>query len=215
MTKSIENKLTRSRRAISNGIGNAEIAGYIAGVGYTAEVMQQANTLLTGCEALHANKKKEYGEQFAATDTFSRLWEEAHKEYMKHVKIARIEFEDNRLAYESLMLSGRRKNDIAGWLVQATTYYTNALQNDTFKTALAVRGITEEVMLAMQGKLNEVKAADEAQQKEIGEAQQATKDRDLKLNELDDWMSKFEPLARIALEEKPQLLEILGFLERS
>ena len=53
------------------------------------------------------------------------------------------------------------------------------------------------------------------QKKKIGEAQQSTKARDVAIDKLDDWMSDFIAIARVALEEKPQFLEKLGIVEPS
>lgn len=48
-----------------------------------------------------------------------------------------------------------------------------------------------------------------------GENQQATKDKDKAFADLEKWVSEFYSIARIALEDKPQLLESLKKFVRS
>jgi hypothetical protein len=45
----------------------------------------------------------------------------------------------------------------------------------------------------------------------MGEAQEATRLRDARLDELDEWMSDFKVVAQVALKENDQWLEKLGF----
>ena len=51
--------------------------------------------------------------------------------------------------------------------------------------------------------------------REKGESQDATKLKDKAFGEIDEWMSEFYAVAKIALEENPQLLESLGKFVRS
>ena len=52
----------------------------------------------------------------------------------------------------------------------------------------------------------------EVQDKERGEAQEATKIRDAKLDQLDQWLADYKAIAEIALSASPQQLEQLGWV---
>ncbi len=71
-------------------------------------------------------------------------------------------------------------------------------------------GITEDKLKAAQTEMLTVEAANAAQEQEKGEAQDATQQRNQAIDLLDDWLSDFIAIARIALEDRPQLLEVLG-----
>ena len=53
------------------------------------------------------------------------------------------------------------------------------------------------------------------QEKEKGQAQAATQKRDAALDDLQDWLSDYLAIAKVALEDNPQLLEGLGVLQRA
>lgn len=46
-------------------------------------------------------------------------------------------------------------------------------------------------------------------------SQDSTKIKDAALAKMDDWMSEFYAVAKIALEDNPKLLEVLGIFVRS
>jgi len=82
-------------------------------------------------------------------------------------------------------------------------------------TALGGFGITQEKLEAGQQLVNDVEEKMNVQLKEKGEAQNATQERDEAFEELQDWMGDFIAIARIALDDKSQYLEVLGIVEPS
>ncbi|MCK5700705.1 MAG: hypothetical protein KAI29_06115 [Cyclobacteriaceae bacterium] len=213
--QSIDSKLLFAQNAISNAQTNPEIIAALAVFGYDGARMKIGEALYAKTAKLQVKQVKEYGEQFAATDALNLAKATTNKIYMVHVKIARIALRGDRGAAESLQLSGRRKDTFLGWLKQAKALYTNALSTPAVLEALAEFGITKNKLSGAQAQVFDVEAKLNAQFKEKGEAQTATQLRDEAFDELQDWMSDFIAIARIALEDQSQYLEMLGIVEPS
>jgi len=172
--------------------------------------------LYTLASELQASQVREYGEQYSATDELKLARAVANKTYMEHVKIARIALQGNRGVGASLQIAGTRKVTFSGWLKQAKIFYANALGGSSeVTTAMARFGITQEKLEAGQQLVNEVEKKLNNQLKEKGDAQNATQVRDETFEDLQDWMSDFIGISRIALDGKSQYLEILGIVEPS
>ena len=75
--------------------------------------------------------------------------------------------------------------------------------------------ITAEQLNAANALIADVETTRADYLREKGESQNATQTKDASFAVLDDWMSEFYAVARIALEDQPQLLEALGLLVRN
>ena len=64
---------------------------------------------------------------------------------------------------------------------------------------------------AQQTLVQTVYDKDNTQESHKGEAQQVTKTRDAKLDDLAQWVADLKVIAQVALEDNPQWLEKLGF----
>ncbi len=215
VTKTLEEILTEAGRAIDNGLNDSEIAARLATFGYTAEKIQQGQTLYERALQLYQEQKARYGDQFGATDAFYEKWEEVRKAYIQQVKIARIAFKHNRDAWQKLGLEGERPRAFASWLQLAKRFYVYALGEEEIAERLAEFGLTTEKLQAVQSMVDEVEAMEHTQEGRRGEAQQATKQRDEAFDALQAWLSDYLAIARLALEDAPQLAEKLGILVRS
>jgi hypothetical protein len=211
----IDEYLQRAQVAIDNALANADVLGYLADYGYTAERIQAGQTLYRRALELQQKQKAEYGDQFAATDALRAAWDKASAIYIQHIKVARVALKGERGAAQELDLDGTRKQSLGGWLAQARQFYAAILANETIQAKLAEFGLTVAKLQAGQAQVLTVESMNLAQEKEVGEAQDATQARDAALDELAEWMSDYVAIARVALEPQPQLLEKLDILARS
>lgn len=101
------------------------------------------------------------------------------------------------------------------WLELAKKFYTTAINDTEIQNKLTQLNITVESLTVNKTLISQLETARTAYLREIGESQDATKAKDGAFVKMDDWMSKFYAVARIALEDNPQLLESLGKLVRS
>ncbi len=214
MSKKIDQLIVDAGIAINNSLQNTELQPMLAEFGYTAERLTQGKTLLDNATILNVKQEKELGEKTGATTQRDSKREQAHKDYIRFVKIARIAFVNEPGTWQALGLMGDRKDSISGWLAQTNQFYTNILGNQNWIAKMANYGITVEKLTAGQTLTKEVEKANNRLKTEMGEAQEATRLRDEAADTLQAWYSDFIAIARIALEDKPQYLEILGIVKK-
>ncbi len=208
-------KLLSAQVTIDNAIADVEIKTLLADYGYDDVRLAAGKTLLDTTNQLQQIQQKEYGDQFEATNALNAVWSSAKSDYMRFIKISRIALRGELAISQKLYLNGSRKESLSGWIAQAKQFYLNALLDSTVITKLSYYGITEAKLEAGKALLEETEAKNASQEKEKGEAQQSTKERDKVADNLFEWLADLIVIARIALEEKPQLLEKLGIYVES
>ena len=214
--------VTRPKRSIAQRMGAAGLVlnnvrndeGILEAVmpfGYDSASFQAGQNLYDEALELVNRQSARYGDQYEATQQVEDARDAAEAVYMSALKVARVALRDYERAGNALKMNGERKHSLWGWLGQAQMFYTNLLDDDELLAAMACFGydrakLEDQAMLVLA-----VVDADNAQEGNKGEAQQSTRERDDKLDELDQWIADFKVIARIALEDKPQWLEKLGF----
>jgi hypothetical protein len=92
--------------------------------------------------------------------------------------------------------------------------YTNILDTPEALTVLAQYGYSAEKLADEHVAINEIETLHSKRLTEKGEAQQGTVERDKAIDELCNWYSDFRAIARVALHDKPQLLETMGIVKK-
>lgn len=208
-TGNIDKYLQQVRLALQNG-KTPDIAAALNVYGYDAAKVSAGEPLLAAAEELQAVQKKEYSEQYAATTVLGEAWKAADKTYATHRKLAKLALSDDPDGQKALMLHEHKAKTLDPWLGQAGVFYKNLLESAEMLAAMAVYNITDLMLIAARDAVVQVAVLNGDQEREKSESQRATKTRDAALDALDVWYNEFRTLARIALEDDPQLLEALG-----
>jgi hypothetical protein len=215
LNESIDEFIANSKLLTNNSLNDETIKQAVALFGYDENKLTGAQNLIASVTGLHELQIKEYGDQYQAQDEFQIKRKDAHTSYMDLLTIARIALSNNVGAQQSLGLNQARKKSYSGWLGQALQFFNNLISNPDYTSAMEIYGQTiEKIQMTKKG-ISDTQSFSEKHKIEKGEAQQATQARDAKIDELNQWVSDYKKIARIALKSKPQLLEKLGILERS
>ncbi len=212
--KIIAKKLHQYEDGILGAINNTEIAAAMAAYGYNAARMQEGKALVEKANRLMAEHVKTYGQQYEATSVSNRLFEKAYADYMVMLKVTRVAFKGNSAFLNQINATGKRRKSLSGWMRDARILYTNLLSDPNALATIERFNINAERLTNELQQVNQVGEAHSKGQEGKGLAQQGTVDRDKAFDELADWYSDFRAIARIALYEKPQLLEALGIIKK-
>ena len=207
----IAERLQAAQMAIENAQADPEVQAALALFGYDAARLAAGRALYDETAELVRQQSLEYGEQYATTADFHAKWDKAKEVYGRSLQVARIAFKGDTKAQEALKLAGDRKRSFSGWFKQADAFYQNLLAVPNFVAAMSAFGYDEAKLQAEAALVTAANTANNQQQLEIGDAQDATRARDAKLDELEDWVSDFHTIAQVALADRPQLLEKLAF----
>jgi hypothetical protein len=213
--ETIANKIQSAGNAINSALNNEEVLEMLSRYGYGREKLLEGQALWEKTKEMVTFQTKEYGDQYSQKAEVERLFGEYYPQYMVYLKLARIAFQDNHGFLYSLRATGKRNRSYSGWLKDARAFYGNLSANSEALGKIAAFGVTTMDISAGLDNVNRFETAYQTYLTEMGEAQQSTKDRDKVIDELSSWFSDFRAVARIALYEKPQLLETLGIFVRS
>lgn len=208
--QSIAQKLLEAQLTINNSLSDPEIQELVAAFGYSAGKLNAAKGLYDAArEAVNLQKSKS-GDQQESTSRLTETEAAARDAYQALSKVARAVFIKDKAQLITLGLTGRQPKDLAGFLTAAYTLFDNAAN----LSVLADYGYGAARLQIERGRISALDQANQQQEAAKGAAQQATRERDAALQSLNDWVSQYRKIARVALREKKQLLEKIGIVVR-
>ena len=180
--------------------------------GYTTERLQQGQAKFIEVDGMVNTQKLEYNEQYEASNKFYFEWKLAKKFFMRTLKFARIAFEGNTKILNDMRANKSRSKRYDVWRVDARAMYDTLLGDDSLINVMLEFGYSIEKLTAEYEDIKKLDTYYNNFMSEKGEAQNSTLIRDEKLQELLVWRGRLVKVARLALADQPQLLEILGIV---
>ncbi|MGD1837583.1 MAG: hypothetical protein ACPKPY_05945 [Nitrososphaeraceae archaeon] len=202
--------LEQYRIALENAENQSEIAMMMTDLGFDSTVIAEGKSLLIKTRSAYDFNKTEDDETSAAYADFSGKKEQLENTFSMHRKKAKVIFRKDELTADKLAVSGTMPRTYIKWLEAAKKFYSVATTDTVIQTKLARLKITVDDLTAAKALIVELENARAEYLKEKGESQDATKAKDAAFARMDDWMSEFYAVAKIGLEDHPQLLEALG-----
>lgn len=192
-----------------------ELATEMASYGYDKEKVAEGKALYDKANELYLKNKKENADETTASLEYRKKLDELLEIYTNHRKRAKVVFRDQADTLKLLALSGSASRNRAGLLKEVEILYVNLNNNETLLNEVKIMKISAEDIKSQIQRLNDVQTAHANYLQEKGESQQATKDKNEAFAKLEKWVRNLYAVAKIALEDKPQLLEGIGKIIKS
>ncbi len=210
----LTDKLESARLLIFNS-RDPQVVISLQVLGLDEAYLSQGETLYNDTIRLMDNQRKEYQEQSQAFDTFYLEKDDAEAAYNRTVKLVKLLSRNDKDLQNRLRLTAGQVSRIEVWIETAIDFYNRVLNEKDFVDSLNRFNLTPERLNEEKEAILQLRTLRNDAIREKGQAQEATRLRNEKLDELDDYCRELKGLAELALEGQPQLLEKLGVFVRS
>lgn len=209
-SQSIANRLESARLALTNALAESDLLNALTQYGYDEARLQQGKEMYESALSVWQSQQAQESRRRAATATYRRAEAEASRVYARGVRLCRTLYRDDPLTYQALGLAGNRDRTFARKVAQMRLFYTTALGSPEIQATLAAYGVSESQLQADFALVTALESARSQREVESGAVRDATQSRRQAVASLDRWMRDFVAIARLALEDHPQRLEMLG-----
>lgn len=212
--QSLAKKMEAARLLIFNST-DPEVAALLDTYGIDEPYLHERMTLYNTTAELVEKQIREYQESDLAYDKFYVAKDEAQATVARTVKLVRVLARNDADLQNRLNLNTAFPDGIAEWIKHAFNFYTLLRAETVFLITLSRFKFTSERLEEEKEMIKNLELLRQQVTVENGEAQEATRERNEKLEQLDDYCIELKTIARLALESKPQLLEKLGIMVRN
>ena len=214
--KSTELKTLENRRLLFTNYSEiAELKAQLEEYQYNEEAMKVGKALYDKAQAAYNDNLAKTSQTVEKRALFEKAYKAMSDKYKEHRKVAKVALKASPEALASFGLKGTMSRDYLEGLATTKKLYEGIKATTTQRAALDRFKLTEAVadeQLSAIAKVEEFRAQ---YVKLRGIDQQATQDKNKAFEAMNKWVKEFYEVAKIALSDRPQLLESIGKLVKS
>ena len=207
--------LERSRIALTNAQTHPEIQPALEAYGMDAAKIAEGLGVYNNAKEVWERNKTEDAESKIASNSYKASYNQLQALFKRHRDQVLIFFKKNPDVLSSLGVKGRFPAKYNEFFDKVKMFYGTIQKNATIQAEMDKIKITSDVVTDCLSKLDTLLAERANYDKELGESQDVTKSKNAALLALKEWMDDFDAIAKVALYDQPQLLEVLGIFVRS
>ena len=213
-------KLSRTDYMSSVGVlfqtstNDEAIRSAVVDFGYNDERLDEGKTLYNQLDALEREHDRVGGEKMKLVERKQLLQKSVAKAYMKYLKIARIAFAGHSQAMDVLLLEGTRERTYNKWFGQVMVFCNNLLEHKEYWPMMESYGVKALHVEKLKNDLNILSDLADQCNKATAAIKQLTQKKLKQTLKVQNWVSDYIKIARIALEDQPQHLVKLGIMVR-
>jgi hypothetical protein len=199
----------------SNSLSDEAIRKALFSFGYNDHRLSEGKKLfdeLSSCDAEHVLRNAEKIDLFYRKKNAQEV---IHHAYMKFLKIARIAFDEDMNAAEALLLDGPRERTYKKWYFQVSVFCNNLLNTPDFLASMETFGVKKTQIEQLRMDLDNLSSLSDKCVKITGVVRMLVQKKKKQTIRLQDWVSDYIKIARIALEDSPQNLAKIGITVKS
>lgn len=210
----ISAQLNAALMIISNTLDQDDIRSLVSTRGYNATVLAEGERLYNVASTAVENQAVAASKLRIATDQVQEAERLAHTSYQRLAKTVRAIFPANASELKALEMTSRMPKESSAFITAALTMFNNAIRVPEIATALARYGYDEQTLTDEREHIRAFQQSIRAQAIARGAAKEATRMQNEALAALQQWVARYTKIARIALSERPELLDTLGITKR-
>ena len=209
MKKNQDQFLQRTLIALTNALNTPELLAALERFTYDAKAIQEALAIHERIEKLTRQREQALEVQYQTTQLLQQAKEEMLYLFRIHADTARLAYRREAQYQDTLNLSAAAPRETAACLRHIKRFYAHV------PVAMMTKYHVPPKELAQAEKLQQrVQEALALQKKAMSQPQQLTDARQKALAELQTWMRRFDKTAKLAFDDQPQQLEVLGMVVR-